>query len=172
MCADFSCIRLLRKAASLPLSHAYLLQVIDMLLPLSLFLSLHLSMHLLATEETAAESYLGPLRIDNGLGRVKNASDLNLLGTGRQTIDRFLLLSFALAKKERALGIYSKSQCGIDVCVCVFVCGRIPVKHGMTLLFVCLQEYLYYIFGLKPRLSCGKIVANNVRSAVNLLTIN
>lgn len=82
MCADFSCIRLLRKAASLPLSHAYLLQVIDMLLPLSpsLPLFLHLSMHLLATEETSAESYLGPLKIDNGLGRVKNASDLNLLG--------------------------------------------------------------------------------------------
>lgn len=141
-----------------------------MLLPLSLFLSLHLSMHLLATEETAAESYLGPLKIDNGLGRVKNASDLNLLGTGRHRQSIGFLLSFALAKKKRALGIYSKSQCGIDVCMCV--CGRIPVKHGMTLLFVCLQEYLYYIFGLKPRLSCGKIVANNVRSAVNLLTIN
>lgn len=39
LCADFSCIRLLRKAASLPLSHAYLLQVIDMLLSLSFSLS-------------------------------------------------------------------------------------------------------------------------------------
>lgn len=28
------------------------------------------------------------------------------------------------------------------------------------------------VYGLKPRLSCGKIVGNNVRSAVNLFTIN
>lgn len=154
--ADFSCIRLLRKAASLPLSHAYLLRVIDMLLLYSyLFLSSStLSFYALVGHKNPIDStrvaYLGPIGSCEKCKRFEFAQ----AQAGRQSIDRFLVILCYDGKKDPLNAAYLKSQHD-GVCVC----GRIPVKHGMTLLFVCLQEWISILCGQQRFMGLNLVLA-------------